>query len=59
MFLNENPWCNLALMRGEFEPATEVDHIIPHRGNRELFWDQNNWQSICKKEHSAKTMRGE
>ena len=37
------------------EPATEVDHIIPHKGNMKLFWDSTNWQSLCHKCHSKKT----
>lgn len=36
-------------------PATDVDHIIPHRGNRELFWDTGNWQSLCHECHSRKS----
>jgi HNH endonuclease. len=38
-------------------PATEVDHIIPHRGNKQLFWNVNNWQSLCHTCHSKKTAR--
>jgi 5-methylcytosine-specific restriction protein A len=38
-------------------PATEVDHIVPHRGDRDLFWDVNNWAGRCKSHHSAKTRR--
>ena len=37
------------------QPATDVDHIIPHRGNRELFWDSSNWQSLCHECHSRKS----
>lgn len=37
------------------EPATEVDHIIPHRGDMKLFWDSSNWQSLCHRCHSRKT----
>ena len=33
-----------------------VDHIIPHRGDQKLFWDQNNWQSLCKSCHDKKTL---
>lgn len=33
----------------------EVDHIIPHRGDTALFWDENNLQTLCKSCHSAKT----
>jgi 5-methylcytosine-specific restriction protein A len=36
-------------------PATELDHIVPHRGNIELFKDVKNWQGLCKSCHSAKT----
>lgn len=32
-----------------------VDHIIPHKGDPELFWDQDNWQSLCKPHHDRKT----
>lgn len=37
--------------------ATEVDHIIPHRGDIALFWDSNNWQPLCNSCHSAKTAK--
>ena len=33
--------------------ATIVDHKIPHRGNYELFWDSDNWQSLCKRCHDS------
>ncbi len=37
-------------------PSTEVDHVIPHRGDQALFWDEhNNWQAICRRCHSRKT----
>ena len=36
-------------------PATDVDHIIPHRGDRKLFWDSGNWQSLCHECHSRKS----
>ena len=37
-------------------PATCVDHIIPHRGNVELFWKRDNWQGLCDTCHSRKTV---
>lgn len=37
--------------------ANVVDHIIPHRGDMHLFWDVNNWQSLCDSCHSIKTAR--
>ncbi len=38
------------------KPAELVDHIQPHRGDELLFWDQLNWQSLCGRCHSAKTL---
>lgn len=32
-----------------------VDHIRPHKSNYDLFWDPNNWQSMCDPCHSKKT----
>lgn len=37
-------------------PATDVDHIIPHRGNMKLFTDRKNLQSLCHSCHSRKTL---
>jgi 5-methylcytosine-specific restriction protein A len=36
-------------------PANTVDHITPHRGDKALFWDSGNWQSMCARCHSRKT----
>lgn len=49
--LVENPLCiecgNVGL---------DVDHIIDHKGNIDLFYDLNNLQTLCKACHSRKTM---
>src|SRR3990167_952881 len=37
--------------------ATVVDHIIPHKGDQNLFWDVSNWQSMSKFCHDRKTAR--
>jgi 5-methylcytosine-specific restriction protein A len=37
-------------------PATETDHIIPHKGDMALFWAiDTNVQGLCKPCHSTKT----
>ncbi len=36
--------------------ATVVDHITPHKGDMELFWDTANWQGLCKPCHDRKTV---
>lgn len=60
-FLQANPVCSgfdsICEERGLVRPATEVDHIVPHRGNMRIFWDQTNWQALCHTCHSRKTAR--
>lgn len=56
-FLNHNPLCIECRKEGRLTPATVVDHIIPHKGDMELFWDTNNHQSLCKRCHDRKTAK--
>lgn len=42
---------------GVYRLATDVDHIVPHRGDQVLFWDRSNWQGLCHDCHSFKTAR--
>lgn len=53
--LDEYPLCIDHKKRGYIEVATVVDHIIPHKGDQKLFWDRDNWQSLCKPCHDRKT----
>jgi len=39
------------------EPSAVVDHIEPHRGDRELFFARSNLQGVCKSCHDRKTAR--
>jgi 5-methylcytosine-specific restriction protein A len=56
-WLHANPLCAECQRKGMLRPATEVDHIRPHNGNRALFWDRNNWQSLDAACHSQKTIK--
>jgi hypothetical protein len=38
---------------GEQRLATIVDHIEPHRGDMEKFWDRSNWAPLCEPHHSG------
>ena len=58
LFLKHHPLCAFCQAEGKIVPATVVDHIIPHRGNKVLFWDQMNWESLCKECHDKKTGSG-
>lgn len=70
-YLSRHPLCVECAKHDRVVPATDVDHIIPHRlkealdsGDadriaraQELFWDTKNWQSLCHPHHSRKTAR--
>ena len=56
-YLAEYPLCVECHESGLIVPATNVDHIVPHRGDMELFWDIENWQSLCATHHSQKTAK--
>lgn len=50
-YLQHHPIC----MKCDKAAASVVDHIIPHKGNDDLFWDMSNHQALCKKCHDIKT----
>jgi 5-methylcytosine-specific restriction protein A len=56
-FLRAHPLCVECEKQGALTPATEVDHIIPHKGDEELFWNYENLRGLCKRHHSEKTVR--
>ena len=56
MYLAAHPLCVRCLEEGRYVQATVVDHIVPHRGDQKLFWDESNWQALCKHCHDTKTM---
>jgi 5-methylcytosine-specific restriction protein A len=57
LFLLEHPTCACADCAARAIPlrSTVVDHIVPHRGNGQLFWDPTNWQALNKHCHDRKT----
>jgi len=50
-FLKQYPFCDMC-----GEKATEVHHIIPHKGDSALMWDRSNLLPLCKACHSMVTM---
>jgi 5-methylcytosine-specific restriction protein A len=52
-FLARNGLCVYCEREGRIKVATIVDHVIPHRGDRALFWDESNWQPLCKRHHDS------
>lgn len=49
--LRTEPLCRYCTELGLTVAATEVDHIRPHRGDRDLAFDPENLQSLCKPCH--------
>ncbi|KDD10022.1 HNH endonuclease [Bordetella bronchiseptica] len=58
-YLREHPLCCFCVRGGRDVIATVVDHIIPHRGDKALFWDRSNWQGLCVPCHSGTKQRQE
>ncbi|WOI43772.1 HNH endonuclease [Acidovorax sp. BLS4] len=70
-YLRAHPLCAEHERRGEMEAAVVVDHIKAPRlreatesgdaaritAARELFWDRENWQGLCKRCHDSDKQR--
>lgn len=52
-YLDKHPTCAYCEREGIVSLATVVDHIIPHKGDKKLFWDSSNWQPLCKPHHDV------
>jgi len=54
-YLTRHPYCAMC----KTALATVVDHIEAHRGRKEVFQDQQNWQSLCSFCHNSVKKRQE
>ena len=54
-YLRANPLCVKCLNQGDVVAANVVDHIVAHKGNDALMWDESNYQALCKTCHDSKT----
>lgn len=50
--LRKRPLCVCCAANGRTTAATLVDHIVPHRGDKVLFWASDNRQGLCANCHS-------
>jgi 5-methylcytosine-specific restriction protein A len=60
LFLRVNPIC-VGLPDGTHHwkcngAATLVDHLIPHRGDLEVFWQTDGWRAMNRHCHDLKTL---
>ena len=59
VILARDPLCVRCLAEGRSTPSDTVNHIIPHKGNPELFWDMDNLEGVCASHHSRDIQREE
>ena len=57
-FLARHPLCAACRAQGRVVPATVVDHVVPHRGDQRLFWDETQLgagvQALPRREDRAR-----
>lgn len=56
--LRDYPLCLFCEQQGKITPATVVDHVIPHKGDRDLFFN-GELASLCKKCHDSAKAKAE
>lgn len=52
--LRAKPLCRMCAKEGQVVAAAVADHIVPHKGNEQMFWF-GALQSLCWSCHSRKT----
>ena len=55
-YLQRNPLCVMCLKQHVYSEATVVDHIVPASLGG-AFWDEGNWQPLCRKHHNSDKQR--
>lgn len=55
----QRPVMSQCFEEGRATPVYQVDHVVPHRHDPVLFWDElGNWQSLCARCGNRKTRLG-
>ncbi len=49
------PCCRLCRSEGLLVQASIVDHVVPHRGDEQAFFNSANLQSLCRRHSNIKT----
>jgi len=56
--LGQVPVMSACYVEGRVTAATQTDHVQPHRGDRQRFWDvHGNWQALCRACHARKSQQ--
>jgi len=51
--LARDPLCRRCLRRSKIVPSTVANHIRPHKGDLDLFFDDENVEGVCKPCHDG------
>jgi 5-methylcytosine-specific restriction protein A len=55
----QTPVMSQCFESGRVTAAYQVDHVVPHRGDQALFWDEEgNWQALCRDCGNKKSLSG-
>lgn len=57
--LSHEPLCRYCLRQEIVEAATVCDHVDPHKGDEDKFFDPDNLQSLCAPCHDRVKQREE
>lgn len=57
--LKRSPLCRYCALVEEVRSADLTDHLYPHRGDRDLFWNRTYWVSACNDCHNGFKQRVE
>ena len=52
------PLCRMCADQGRVTPASVADHVEPHKGDEDKFWN-GKLQSLCKRCHDSDKQREE
>lgn len=52
-FKRQHPLCLGCEAVGWITATEVVDHVVPHKGDMVLFWDQSRWQPACRFHHDV------
>ena len=55
-YLSEHPWCVRCMTKGVHRAATEVHHVVPHRGDADKFY-AGPFEALCHDCHSSETAK--
>lgn len=51
--LHIEPLCRICMKSNRITEARVIDHIVPHKGKHELFFNTDNLQSLCFSCHNS------